>query len=260
MDDDVFYRPLGGARYRPTLCAQGPWDAAHQYGGAVAALLAHHAEQLPPPGFQPIRSTCDFLGPVPMDTVSVTTRVGRQGRSLWLVEAELAAGADGTPRARFAGWWSRAAPLDLPPTGAAADTAEVSPVPPAEPHPRPPFGYLRASERRFVKGEFLAPGPAFAWMRTHVPLTSDAPGSALSGVLMNADMGSGISAVVDWTRFAFANVDLTVHLHRQPVGSWTGLDAVTELGADGAGSTRAVLWDETGPIGTAAQALFVRAR
>ncbi|MFH8621021.1 thioesterase family protein [Streptomyces vietnamensis] len=255
MDDDVFYRPLGTDRYQPTLCAQGPWDPAHQYGGAVAALLAHAAEKSPPPGFLPIRATCDFLGPVPMDTVTVTTRVVRQGRSLWLVEAEL--GADGATRARFAGWWSRSTP---PPQPGASDEAEVPPLPPAVPHPRPPFGYLRASERRFVRGEFLEPGPAFAWIRTHVPLTPESDHSALTGVLMNADMGSGISAVVDWNRFAFANVDLTVHLHRQAVGPWTGLDAVSEIGDQGAGVTRTVLWDEKGRIGTASQALFVRAR
>jgi hypothetical protein len=33
-----------------------------------------------------------------------------------------------------------------------------------------------------------------------------------------ADTGNGVSAVLDFSRFLFINVDLSVHLHPMPIG------------------------------------------
>ena len=40
------------------------------------------------------------------------------------------------------------------------------------------------------------------------------------------------ASTLDWTRYLFINVDLTVHLHRMPAGEWVCLDAVTLPGAE----------------------------
>ena len=58
----------------------------------------------------------------------------------------------------------------------------------------------------------------------------------------------------------FPNVDLTLHLHRQPVAGPVGLDTTVVFGADGLGLTETVLHDGTGPVGRAAQVLTVRPR
>ena len=71
---------------------------------------------------------------------------------------------------------------------------------------------------------------------------------------------SGVSAVLDWTRATFANVDLTVALFRPPAGEWLGVDAATSLGPAGAGQCFADLYDSTGRIGRSAQSLFVDPR
>ena len=42
-----------------------------------------------------------------------------------------------------------------------------------------------------------------------------------------ADSGNGVSAALDWPRYLFINVDLSVHLHRMPAGEWVCLDAMT---------------------------------
>ena len=58
----------------------------------------------------------------------------------------------------------------------------------------------------------------------------------------------------------FLNPDLTVLLHRLPVGEWVCLDAVTRLGPDGVGLAESLLFDEQGPIGRSAQTLLVERR
>ncbi len=72
--------------------------------------------------------------------------------------------------------------------------------------------------------------------------------------------GNGVSATLDWRRFLFINVDLTVHLHRLPAGEWVCLDAVTLPQPDGVGFADTALFDERGPLGRAAQTLLVAAR
>ena len=80
-------------------------------------------------------------------------------------------------------------------------------------------------------------------------------------MLAASDFGNGISRIVEFGAFLFINADLTVHLHREPVGEWVLIDARTRLeGETGAGLASSVLSDERGPIGLAAQSLFVAAR
>ncbi len=58
--------------------------------------------------------------------------------------------------------------------------------------------------------------------------------------------------------YMFPNVDLSIHLHREPAGEWLGLDTSVTFGADGIGLTNSVLHDAHGPFGVAAQILTVR--
>jgi hypothetical protein len=75
-----------------------------------------------------------------------------------------------------------------------------------------------------------------------------------------ADSGNGVSSALDWRRYLFINVDLSVHLHRLPVGEWVCLDAETFPEANGVGMADTRLLDERGQIGRAAQTLLVAER
>ena len=79
-------------------------------------------------------------------------------------------------------------------------------------------------------------------------------------MLVAADSGNGVSAVLEHQRYLFVNTDLSVHLKRMPAGEWVCLDAVTYPESQGVGLADTVLWDERGRIGRAAQTLLVRAR
>jgi len=72
--------------------------------------------------------------------------------------------------------------------------------------------------------------------------------------------GNGVSASLDWRRWLFINVDLTVHLHRLPAGEWVCLDAITIAEPEGLGLSDTALYDERGPLGRALQTLLVARR
>jgi hypothetical protein len=252
VDPKAFYCTTGPGCYAPTEAAQGP---RYQYGGALAALLIKTAQGLlADPSWHLASATCSYLAPTPMAEIHASaTRVTRRGRSE-LVESVLH--VNGQATAACTSWWLAPQREDVP----ALETEFTAPtVPKAIPHPRPPFGYLRASERRFAKGDFLEPGPAFVWTRTDLPLVEGEPSDPLHHLVIGSDISCAVSFPLQLERFNLANVDLTVRLHRQPINSWTGIDATTEVGSHGIGLTHAVLWDSRGPVGSAGQTLRVKA-
>ena len=114
-------------------------------------------------------------------------------------------------------------------------------------------------EWRSVGGGFLEPGPATVWMRMRQPLVAGEEPTPLQRALVAADVGNGISAVLDWRRYLFINVDLTVHLERMPEGEWVCVDAVTCPQPNGIGTAESVLSDQRGRIGRAVQTLLIAA-
>lgn len=111
-----------------------------------------------------------------------------------------------------------------------------------------------------MAGAFVEPGPATVWMRMRQALVAGEEPSPLQRVLVAADSGNGVSATLDWTRYVFINVDLTVQLHRLPAGEWVCLDAITIPEPSGVGLADTALYDERGPIGRATQTLLVGER
>jgi len=57
--------------------------------------------------------------------------------------------------------------------------------------------------------------------------------------------------------YRFINPDLTVYLHRLPVGEWVCLEALTTVEPHGIGLAESRLWDEHGPLGRALQSLLL---
>jgi hypothetical protein len=113
---------------------------------------------------------------------------------------------------------------------------------------------------RFLSGAWNEIGPATAWFRVRLPLVAGRALSPLERVLVVADAGNGISAAVDFTAYLFVNLDLTVSLHRLPVGQWVHLAAETRVEPFGIGLATTRLSDARGPLGLGAQSLFVAAR
>jgi hypothetical protein len=254
VSSDAFYR-AEGERLIPSELTRGPWDPDAQHAGPPSALLARALERCEPrEGMRIGRITVEILGPVPLAPLTVDASVVRPGRSVELLEASLAT-PDGEVM-RASAWRVAAGELRV----------ESDPPPPGPEQGRDrdffptgeQFGYHTAMEYRFVRGGFLEPGPALVWMRMRGPLVEGERASPLERLMVVADVGNGVSAVLDWREFLFINTELTVHLLRPPEGDWVGVDAATHL--DGVGLAESVLWDERGRLGRGAQTLLVRKR
>jgi hypothetical protein len=253
----AFYEPSGG-RLIPSELTRGPWDPGAQHAGPPSALLARALERCEPrEGMRIGRITVEILGPVPLAPLATEASVVRPGRSVELLAASLS-GPDGEVM-RASAWRvavgdQRLAEDDEPPPGP-DQGGERDFFPTGEEQ-----GYHTAMEYRFIRGGFLEPGPALVWMRQRGPLVEGEQPSPLERLMVVADVGNGVSAVLDWREYLFINTELTVHLFRLPVGEWVCLDAVSRIDPSGIGVAESVLWDESGRLGRGNQALLVARR
>jgi hypothetical protein len=270
---DAFYEPDGDG-FRATELTRGPWDPGAQHAGPPAALIAREVERLAGSDdeggggdggdgarWRVGRITIELLRSVPIARLTARARVVRPGRTVELCEASLT-GPDGEVM-RATAWRLRPKPVELP----ALDDADAGAPPgpdagePGEFFPTgEKVGYHTAMDYRFVRGAFLEPGPATVWMRMRQPLVAGEEPTPLQRVMVAADSGNGVSATLDWRRFIFINVDLSVHLHRLPRTEWVCLDALTLPERSGLGMADTLLRDESGRIGRAAQTLLVGER
>ncbi len=250
-----------GDYFVPTGLSRGPWDENAQHGGAPAALLAHVAETVvDDPAFCLARLTFELTRPVPIAPLKVQVESGR-GRSVRRLNFVIE--HDGAPVARATALLLREAPLDVP------EAADVQ----LEPGPEEAQGRYGASglsrgesfgsqamDVRVARGSSGEPGPGAAWFRLRVPLIDDAPTTPAMRAMAAADFGNGISWILPAKDFLFANTDLTVYLHRPPVGEWIGLDSETIVQPSGVGLASSTLYDVQGRIGMAHQNLLIRQR
>ncbi|MPZ71631.1 MAG: thioesterase family protein [Nitriliruptorales bacterium] len=261
-DDAAFFTPEQDGRFTATELTRGPWSADAQHAGPPAALLGRAIERCGSSGEMEMmvaRVVFDILRPVPITTFEVSASVRRPGRNVELVEASLA--ADGLEVMRAAAWRIRYADGEARrtrPTPAPPGPATVGPA--GEFPGWPDVGYHMAMEWRFVAGSFTTAGPATAWLRMRHPLVVGEEPSALTRVLIAADSGNGVSGELSFRRFYSINTDLSVHLHRMPVGEWVCLDAVTTIDHDGVGLAASTISDERSVIGRGLQSLFVGRR
>jgi hypothetical protein len=265
---ETFFEPDGEA-YLATELTRGPWDPGAQHAGPPAALIGRELERLTDgriggadgPPAQLGRVTYEVLRPVPIAPLRIEAEVLRPGRRVEMVGASLS-DADGKELMRAQGWRLRTSEVSFE---APPDAPDSPPGPEAgEPgeffHTGYDVGYHSAMEYRFVTGAFMDAGPATVWMRMNVPLLPGEEPTPLQRVLVAADSGNGVSAALDWRRYLFINVDLSVHLHRMPEGEWVCLDAVTLPQSNGVGLADTALFDERGSIGRAVQTLLVDER
>jgi hypothetical protein len=255
MPEAVFVQD--GDTYLPTENAAGPWDPNALHGGAPAALMARALEAMAPGDDMFLsRLTVEFMRPVPMAPLRLRTALIRPGRRVQLLQAVLEAGEQEVARATALR--IRQLEVELPPPAAMS-------VPPPPESGRsladvPWRGFGKAMDPRLVSGSVLKPGPATVWFHLRIPILADEQPSPLQRAVAAADFGNGISSEVDWSDHIFINPDLTVYLHRSPVGEWIALESATTLQPNGVGLAQSRLYDRDGNVGTSLQAVLLETR
>ncbi len=258
----AYFERTAPSRFRATDHTGGAWSVTEQHVSPLNGLLVHAVDRFVAEraagtgtdGLVTARVTFDILGVVPIGEVDVHVEVVRPGRTIELVEAVAVSG--GRPVLRARAW--RLARHDT----AAVAGGEPAALPPPDGLPSCPLsavwpgGYIASLDVRPLRAP--EPGRATVWLATPVALVAGEPVSELAGFVGLVDTANGIGVRQSPAAWMFPNVDLTVHLHRQPSGPWVGLDTTVVFGPDGHGLTTTVLHDLDGPVGRAEQLLTVR--
>ncbi len=267
----AFYLPLGadadadGAQtFAPTDATRSVWSAQMQHGSPPAALMVRAMEGLGArPGSRLTRVVVDLLGPVAVTKTKVTARVVRPGRNIELLHAELSTQREdgGYTLAATASAW-RMTTVD---TGHAVQIRDPR-IPSREIDTSLNFDwgqqgytYVDALDWRWITVATVD-GPGLIWARPLLPLVFGEDTSPLVTLFNVIDAANGVGATLSPEEFTFLNTDLAVHLHRAPAGDWVGIAAESSIGPDGVGMSSAVVHDQGGPVGRAAQSLMVRPR
>jgi hypothetical protein len=247
-----------GDRFVPTEFARAMWyEDGSLNGGPVAALLARQVELVDSPNPMIVgRLTVDLLRPVPGRPLEVVTRVTRPGKRIQVVEASMT--CDGVEVARASALRTRSTGIDVP----EHPRRDVPPAPELfERFPMQPAGetffHVAAVEMRVAAGDFYEHGPAAVWLRMTMPFLPEEEPSPLMRAAAFADFSNGISRVVPSSEYVFLNPDLTVYLHRYPVGEWVYLRSRTDAEPNGVALAQSELFDRDGAIGHGLQSLYL---
>ncbi|WP_051388996.1 thioesterase family protein [Arthrobacter sp. 35W] len=258
VDATSYYRSLGGGRYESTPHAQGAWDPNEQHMAPVTGIMTR--ELL---GFKPrddmrlVRLNFDILGQIPGGEFTLETTMLRPGRTIELLQCELHAG--GRTAVRATAW--RLQTSDTSAVAALEDDA-MPPLDDSVPWDGLagwPGGFIRSVEARTIEGH--RPGNGQVWISTPLETVEGEATAPMVRLLGLADSSNGIAYRVrpGAGGYMFPNVDLSLHLYREPEGTWLGLDNTVTFADDGVGLTSTVLNDIHGPFGRAEQILTVRA-
>jgi Acyl-CoA thioesterase C-terminal domain/Acyl-CoA thioesterase N-terminal domain len=245
----------------PTELARGPWSPQAQHGGAPSALLAGELEAFEPgPATFPARFTLELMRPVPLTPLRIERRTIRPGKKVQLVQGSLF--ADDVEVVRATLLRLREQPVDV---AAEAVAGEYVPMPPpGVPQPLVPrlgdalgTGFWNTVDVSGTGGAWDQTGPSGMWLRLRVPIVAGEETSPFQRVAAAGDFGNGVAAAFDRGRYSCINPDLTITLHRLPVGEWVGLDSATYPERNGYGVAESVLHDERGRIGRGIQTVLV---
>ena len=255
--------------FTATELTASPWGEGFQHGSPPAALIAFLLEAgaqeagLDPTRGRFARISVDLLGAVPLGALQGRTTVIRPGKRISLLEA-IVTDVNGRECIRGRGWWL----IGSDTTAVERTVAEKIPGP-EEGHPATQWlehwssGYIDSIDVIQVdlpeKQPGFAQGNAYAyWARSTFPTMAGYKDTAWTQLMKIVYIANGLNpqllSVQEWT---YMNVEMSVHLHRLPVGEWTGIVAEANYGPDGIGTTIARIYDTSGPIGAVTQAIML---
>ena len=238
--------------------AQGAWQADELHMSPVSGLVAAELEAYHPrKDFLTSRISFDILGKLHTGEVKVVTETVRPGRTIELLQSTVYAQG----RAVLVGRTWKIITSDTSRVANICDPA-LPPVEEAEPwtglSDRWPGGFIRSVQARTFPDH--APGHGRVWITTDIDIIEGEPTSSFTKLVALADTANGVAPLAEPSQdnVFFANVDLTIHFLRPPVGQWLGLVTSANIGLNGGGITSAILYDADGVVGRSEQSQTVR--
>jgi hypothetical protein len=252
--DLPFLYPEDGA-FRPSVMARGFWGPNDNlHARVMIGLFAREFEHLyGEPDLQPARLTVDLYRLPDLSPVTVETRLIRQGGRIKVVEGEMFSSGQSIAKASCqflrrtqqpeAPVWSR--------------PAWDAPHPDTVPPPEKPF--TPRWEMKPVGDNATAEKPRRTWLReirqlvegeAYTPFVRIATGIDYTSPITNAG-ANGLD---------FINSDVTLYLHRLPVGEWVGYEVMDHQSRDGVAIGQCTLHDVEGPVGFSSCAALAQRR
>lgn len=258
MNTGSYFEPVDEHRYKPTAHAGGAWAVDEQHFSPLGGLLVHaidrHLAARPDDGLVMARISFDILGRLALDECEIRVETVRPGRTIELLEA--VALISGRPVVRARAWRLAAVDTSVVAGGGAGPLTPPDTLEPWAMADAWPGGFIASLDVRPLAPP--QPGRTTAWISSPLDLVAGQSAGQLASYIALADTANGIAVRQSPTDWMFPNVDLTIHLHRSPVGRWTGLDTTVTFGPTGQGITSTVLHDIEGAVGHAQQLLTVR--
>jgi hypothetical protein len=259
---EPFFHRVGDT-FAPTRMANGFWGPKDNlHARVMIGLFAHVIEQqFGEPEFQPARLTVDLYRLPDLAPVTVAARLVRQGGRIKVVEAELF--SDGVSSARASCQLLRRTkqPAALPWSRPAWD------VPPPEQVPLPENPFTEKWEMRPIlppgvpaSHHLRAPGPRRTWLREVRPLVAGEAHTPFTRIASGIDYTSPSSNAAAESGLEFINSDVTLYLHRLPVGEWIGYEVTDHQSAEGVAVGHCRLHDVRGSVGFSSCAALAQSR
>ena len=226
--------------FDPTAATLGPWGRNALHGGPVAGLLAHGILSLVDDAeLHLARLTVDMPRAVPATTLTMTRNVLRTGRRLVLLQSRL--DADGRSVAHATGLLIR--PSGEPPGALPQEPASISPLNEATPAdvPSEPVHHANCIGLRRARGGAY-------WLHIDIPLLRDQPLHPAERAAIAADWANPAANFVAGG-ISYINPDITLYLHRPPVGPWIGIGPSQRNSTAGVAVSDCPLTDAIGVAG-----------
>ena len=245
MEQSFFERV--GDSFEPTERARGPWGHDTLHGRVVAGLFAHCFErELADASFQFARLTVDLFRMPKMRPVQVRIEPIREGRRIRAFQGVIT--SEGNEIARSSVVQLRRG--DAPPGNVWRPESWDVPMP-DETAPMTQHGdWSPIWETRPIGGsQFVGHGRKRMWIReTHAVVAGETlePFTRVAGC---ADIASPLSHSGD-QGLHYVNADITLYLHRLPLGEWVGWEVREHQSDAGVAIGECRVYDEQGPIGT----------
>lgn len=245
MSNEPFFRKNGDL-FTPTRAGVGPWNPNSLHGRVIIGLLGAEIERRHGnPEYLPARLTVDMYKLPDLSPVEVVTRIVKDGYRIKVIDAEFISGGVSAGRATCqllrktenapGNVWKRE------PWGAPGpeDTPQAA---------ESPMGGMW--KMRPISGSMRGFEPRRTWMAEVREVVEGDPLTPFVRVAVAADFASPFANVGD-QGLGYINTDVTVYLHREPVGEWIGFESITHGATQGIAVGECLLHDREGHIGSA---------
>ncbi|MDE2042884.1 MAG: thioesterase family protein [Alphaproteobacteria bacterium] len=253
-DTNSVYFVRSGNAYLPQPLAKGPWAPNTLSGPAISGLIATIFEQsVDLTGFSVARYVLDFHGKPPDMPLTAEVKEIRPGRQMQLHEVTLYSGDRIAARGSFL----------------LARIAETPVTEPGMPYPQPdkakmvtlPFNREGSSIRGIALPDMSRlPGQNIVWLHMGGNIVEAIPATPFTRAMLIADFGGAMGACVPMAEWTFANMDISVHFFRMPLGEWMLIDSHSVSSGNGIAGAMTVLADEHGIFARGFNTLFIGKR